>query len=70
MRNELLVPPKGNTDVWAEPEIDLDPGYYERSIAARRRGHESLDDLTDLFDDIEARAEALLEDLMGVLEKG
>ncbi|EME51261.1 hypothetical protein G352_26062 [Rhodococcus ruber BKS 20-38] len=69
-RKALLVPPKDNTDVWVEPEIDLDSGYYERGIAARRRDHESLDELTDLFDDIEARTEALLEDLMGVLERG
>lgn len=30
----------------------------------------SLDDLTDLFDNIEARAAALPDDLIGVLERG
>ncbi|WP_416063791.1 hypothetical protein [Rhodococcus indonesiensis] len=68
VRRALPVPPQGATDACVEPEIDLDPGYYDRGVAARRRDHESLDDLSDLFDDIEARAEALLEDLIGVLE--
>ncbi|MBF4476735.1 hypothetical protein [Rhodococcus rhodochrous] len=68
VRKALPVPPQDDVDAWVEPEIDLDSDYYERGIAARRRDHESLDDLTDLFDDIEAHADALLQDLMGVLE--
>ncbi|MDM7487847.1 hypothetical protein QYS60_01485 [Rhodococcus sp. GXMU-t2271] len=68
IRRALPVPQRDDADTWVEPEIDLDSGYYERGIAARRRDHESLDDLADLFDDIEERADALLQDLMGVLE--
>lgn len=69
-RRVLPVPPQDDSDTWEEPEIVLDPGSYDHGVAARRRDHESLDDLTDLFDDIEARAEALLKDLIGVLESG
>lgn len=54
---------------WIESEIDLDPHYYERGIAARRSARDSLDGLADVFDDIEARAEALLEELLTVLEE-
>ncbi|MCK0089233.1 hypothetical protein MWU77_00370 [Rhodococcus sp. F64268] len=68
-RRALPVPSKDDTDTCLEPEIDLDPGYYDRGIAARRRNHETLEDLTDVFDELEARADALLEDLMGVLEE-
>ncbi|QOH59435.1 hypothetical protein [Rhodococcus rhodochrous] len=64
----LPVPPQEDVDAWVEPDIALDPNYYERGTAARNRDHEALEDLTDVFDDIEARADALLQDLMGVLE--
>ncbi|AWG97163.1 hypothetical protein [Rhodococcus ruber] len=70
VRRALPVSPQGAIDACVEPEINLDPGYYDRGVAARRRDHESLDDLSDLFYDIEARAEALLDDLIGVLETG
>lgn len=52
-----------------ESETDLDPHYYERGVAARRSAHDSLDGLTDVFEDIEARADALLEELLTVLEE-
>ena len=68
VRKVLPAPPQNEAEARVEPDIALDPGYYDRGIAARRRDHESLDDLTDVFDDIEARADALLQDLMGVLE--
>ncbi|BDB63025.1 hypothetical protein RDE2_48190 [Rhodococcus sp. RDE2] len=67
-RRVLPVPPQEDVDACVEPDIALDPDYYDRGTAARRRDHESLDDLTDVFDDIEARADALLQDLMEVLE--
>ncbi|WP_350247569.1 hypothetical protein RBB84_12205 [Rhodococcus sp. D-6] len=70
VRRALPVPPQGTTETPIEQEIDLDPGYYDRGVTARHRARKSLDDLTDLFDDIEARAEALLDDLLGVLERG
>ncbi|MDV6297398.1 hypothetical protein OCS65_28385 (plasmid) [Rhodococcus aetherivorans] len=52
-----------------EIEVYLDPHYYERGVAARRHAHDSLGGLTDVFDEIEARADALLEDLLTVLEE-
>ncbi|QQM55725.1 hypothetical protein [Rhodococcus pyridinivorans] len=67
-RRVLPVPPQEDVDACVEPDIALDPDYYDRGTAARRRDQESLDDLTDVFDDIEARADALLQDLMEVLE--
>ncbi len=68
VRKVLPVPPQDDVDAWVEPEIDLDAGYYDRGTTARRRDHQTLEDLTDVFDEIEARADALLEDLMGLLE--
>ncbi|MCB8913730.1 hypothetical protein KUG88_26795 [Rhodococcus rhodochrous] len=68
VRRALPVPQRDDVDTWVEPEIELDSGYYERGTAARSRDHEALEDLTDVFDEIEARADALLEDLMEVLE--
>ncbi|MGV9948988.1 hypothetical protein [Rhodococcus aetherivorans] len=67
-RRVLPVPPQDDVDAWIEPDIVLDPGYYDRGAAARRRDHETLEDLADVFDEIEARADALFEDLMEVLE--
>ncbi|MDO2378463.1 hypothetical protein V4F30_27385 [Rhodococcus sp. IITD102] len=51
-----------------ETEIDLDPHYYERGVAARRSARDSLDGLAEVFNQIEARADALLEELLTVLE--
>ncbi|MGV9947032.1 hypothetical protein [Rhodococcus aetherivorans] len=67
-RKALPIPPQDDTHVWVEPDVVLDPGYYDRGAAARRRDQEALADLTDVFDELEARADALLQDLMGVLE--
>ncbi|MCB8913351.1 hypothetical protein KUG88_24840 [Rhodococcus rhodochrous] len=69
VRRALPVPLQDDVGTWVEPEIELDPGYYERGTAARSRDHEALEDLADAFDEIEARTDALLEDLMGVLER-
>ncbi|MBX4171650.1 hypothetical protein K3M35_23890 [Rhodococcus sp. DMU2021] len=68
VRRVLPVPPRDDVDARAEPDIILDPDYYDRGANARRRDHEALEGLADAFDEIEARTEALLEDLMGVLE--
>ncbi|UZF48419.1 hypothetical protein [Rhodococcus rhodochrous] len=68
LRKTLIVDMPDEADVWAEPEIALDPAYYERGTAARRRDHEALEDLTDAFDEIEDRADALLEELLVVME--
>lgn len=69
LRKTLTMDVPDETDVWVEPDIDLDPTYYERGTAARRRNHETLDDLAETFDEIEQRAEVLLNELMGVLEQ-
>ncbi|ATQ30194.1 hypothetical protein CS378_16540 [Rhodococcus ruber] len=68
-RRALPVPPQEDVDACVEPDIALDPDYYDRGAQARRRDHKALKDLTDVFDEIETRADALLEELMGVLER-
>lgn len=68
VRRALPVPRQDDTDTCVELEIVLDPDYYDRGTAARHRDHETLEDLADVFDEIEARTDALLQDLMGVLE--
>ncbi|MGW4579024.1 hypothetical protein ACWELP_10035 [Rhodococcus aetherivorans] len=69
LRRALPVPSQDDPEIRDKPDIDLDPGYYDRGTAARRRDHETLKDLTDVFDEIENRAEALLNELMEVLER-
>ncbi len=49
-------------------DIALDPGYYERGVAARRAAHEDLHDVTGVLDDIEDRADTLLTELLALLE--
>ncbi|MDO2380085.1 hypothetical protein [Rhodococcus ruber] len=51
-----------------DTEIDLDPHYYERGIAARRHAQDDLEGLTGVFDDIEDRADRLLDDLLSILD--
>ncbi|WP_026002758.1 hypothetical protein [Rhodococcus sp. R1101] len=67
-RKVVPVPPQDESDAWVEPDIVLDSGYYDRGASARRRDHKALEDLADVFDEIEARADALVKDLVGVLE--
>jgi hypothetical protein len=59
---------ENESEVVAAPEVELDPRYYERGTAARRHAPDSLDGLTDVFDEIEHRTDALLEDLLTVLD--
>jgi len=68
VRKVLPVPPHDDPGATIEPDVILDSGYYDRGTAARRRDHEALGDLTDVFDEIEQRAEALLDELLAVLE--
>ncbi|MBX4171798.1 hypothetical protein ACRAJ3_18375 [Rhodococcus pyridinivorans] len=68
VRKALPDPQPDDTGTWMESDIDLDPDYYDRGTAARRRDHKALEDFTDVFDEIEVRADALLADLMEVLE--
>jgi hypothetical protein len=49
-------------------DIELDQGYYDRGIAARREAHTHLEDVTDLLDGIEEEADKLLADLLTILD--
>ncbi|ANZ28614.1 hypothetical protein A4U64_27495 (plasmid) [Rhodococcus sp. WB1] len=51
-----------------DPEIALDPHYYERGIAARRHAQESLHDLAHVLDTIENQADHLLEELLALFD--
>ena len=68
-RTTMQVAPPDSVELWVEPEAVLDPSYYDRGTAARRRDHEILEDLGDLFDEIEQQADTLLQGLIGVLEE-
>ncbi|QXU56687.1 hypothetical protein [Rhodococcus sp. LW-XY12] len=68
VRKVLPVPRQNDVEARIESDIVLDPDYYDRGVNARRRDHEALADLTDVFDKIEHRADALLDELMAVLE--
>ncbi|WP_192379007.1 hypothetical protein [Rhodococcus rhodochrous] len=68
IRKTLPITQGEETEACVEPELELDPSYYERGTAARLRNHESLSGLDDAFDEIEQRADALLDDLMRVLK--
>ncbi|WP_430336290.1 hypothetical protein [Rhodococcus sp. ACT016] len=46
----------------------LDPNYYERGTDARLRAQESLKDVLDILDDVEDRADVLLNDLLALLD--
>lgn len=69
IRRALPVPRQDDTGAPVEADVIFDCGYYERGIAARRRDHEALEDLTDVFGDIEQRADALLDELLAILEE-
>ncbi|WP_432793589.1 hypothetical protein [Rhodococcus ruber] len=68
LRKTLSVDVPDKAVVWVEPGIDLDPSYYERGTAARRRDHDSLKDLGDVFDEIADRTDALFDELLAVLD--
>lgn len=50
------------------PPAPLDPGYYERGITARRHAQDHLADVLDILDDVEDRADRILNDLLTLLE--
>ncbi|MCW3471016.1 hypothetical protein OMK68_15405 [Rhodococcus pyridinivorans] len=64
----LPATPPDPDETWVEPEIVLDPSYYERGTAARRRDHQDLENLAETFDELEQQADALLDELLAVLE--
>ncbi|MGV9868388.1 hypothetical protein [Rhodococcus koreensis] len=49
-------------------DVELDQGYHERGIAARRNAHTHLEDVTDILDGIEDEADKLLADLLAILD--
>ncbi|MFV9454457.1 hypothetical protein ACNJ7E_13495 [Rhodococcus sp. NM-2] len=50
-------------------DVELDQGYYERGIAARRGAHTHLTDVADILDGIEEEADKLLADLFAILDR-
>ncbi|QYB07713.1 hypothetical protein I1A62_26250 [Rhodococcus sp. USK10] len=50
-------------------DVELDQGYYDRGIAARRNAHTHLDDVTDILDGIEDKTDKLLADLLSLLDQ-
>ncbi len=57
----------GGVDVGGDASPVLDDGYYDAGIAARRRAHDELSGVTDLFDDVEDRIEQLLQRTLDIL---
>lgn len=68
VRKTLRVPSQDEVHVWVDPEITLDPAYYERGTAARRRSHSDLDGLAEVFEEVEARADVLFNNLLSILD--
>ena len=50
------------------PEVVLDDRYYESGLEARRNAHTALSDVAATLDDVEDRADAILEKLLAVLD--
>jgi hypothetical protein len=48
--------------------VELDVGYYDRGITARREAHTQLTDVTDILDGTEDEADKLLADLLALLD--
>lgn len=51
------------------PEVALDDTYYESGLEARRTAHTALSDVTAALDDVEDRADAILERLRGIVTR-
>ncbi|QYA99811.1 hypothetical protein I1A62_01180 (plasmid) [Rhodococcus sp. USK10] len=47
-------------------DVDLDQGYYDRGIVARRDAHDHVEDITDILAGIEDEADKLLVDLLEI----
>lgn len=62
------TPSHENAPVPDSVDVELDQGYYDRGIAARRHAHTHLDDVTDILDGIEDEADKLLADLLAILD--
>ncbi|MBC2644522.1 hypothetical protein H5400_37845 [Rhodococcus wratislaviensis] len=57
-----------NAVVTVVVDVELDQGYYDRGIAARRNAHTHLENVTDILDGIEDEADKLLADLLVILD--
>lgn len=55
------------TTAAAPVSADLDPGYYERGVQARRRAHVATADVPGLVDEVEDRIEKLLQRTLNLL---
>ncbi|MGW5153226.1 hypothetical protein [Rhodococcus koreensis] len=62
------TPSHENAPVPDPADVELDQGYYDRGIAARRNAHTHLEDVTDILDGIEDEADKLLADLLTILD--
>ncbi|MDH6291997.1 hypothetical protein [Rhodococcus opacus] len=74
MHKQLLTrrpttPSDENAQVPDPVDVELDQGYYDRGIAARRHAHTHLNDVTEIFDGIEGEADKLLADLLAILDR-
>jgi hypothetical protein len=49
-------------------DVELEQGYYDRGIAARRNAHTHLENVTDILDGIEDEADKILADLLVILD--
>lgn len=56
------------TELPVYPETVLDDRHYDAGIEARRKAHEALTDVTSTLDEVEDRADAILERLLAVLD--
>lgn len=50
------------------PDVVLADDYYDHGLQARREAHDSLTDVADVLDDVEDRADEILEKLLAVLD--
>ncbi|QQZ12674.1 hypothetical protein [Rhodococcus sp. 21391] len=49
--------------------VELDQGYYDGSLGARRNGHIHLAAVTDILDGTEGEAGKLLAELLAILDR-
>ncbi|AII05747.1 hypothetical protein C8E05_2493 [Rhodococcus wratislaviensis] len=59
------TPSHENAPVPVVVDVELDQGYYDRGIAARRNAHVHLE---DILDGIEDEADRILADLLAILD--
>lgn len=50
-------------------DVELDQGYYDRGLGARRSAHIHLADVTDIRGGTEGEAGKLLAELLAILDR-